>query len=93
MIDAETREPLPGAVITMLGTSMGANTDLDGRYTISNVPVGTYTVQAKMMGYETQNITGIKSINVAPRAGAWIETRRWSKYDCRARRPPRGGVD
>ncbi len=62
VIDAETREPLPGAVITMLGTSMGANTDLDGRYTISNVPVGTYTVQAKMMGYETQNITGIKSI-------------------------------
>lgn len=62
VIDAETREPLPGAVITMLGTAMGANTDLDGRYTISNVPVGTYTVQAKMMGYETQNITGIKSI-------------------------------
>jgi len=62
VIDAETREPLPGAVITMLGTAMGANTDLDGRYTIINVPVGTYTVQAKMMGYETQNITGIKSI-------------------------------
>ena len=58
--DAETREPLPGAVITILGNSMGANTDIDGRYTIINVPVGTYTVQAKMMGYETQNITDIK---------------------------------
>ena len=62
VIDGETREPLPGAVITLLGSAMGANTDLDGRYTIINVPVGTYTVQAKMMGYETQNVTGIKSI-------------------------------
>jgi len=62
VLDGETRESLPGAVITMLGTAMGANTDMDGRYSIINVPVGTYTVQAKMMGYETQNITGIKSI-------------------------------
>jgi hypothetical protein len=62
VIDAETREYLPGAVITVLGTSMCANTDLDGRYTIINVPVGTYTVQAKMLGYESQTFTGIKSI-------------------------------
>jgi len=31
---------------------------------------------------------------VAPRAGAWIETRGVSKIFCReTRRPPRGGVD
>jgi outer membrane receptor protein involved in Fe transport len=62
VIDAETREPLPGAVITVLGSAMGANTDVDGRYTIINVPVGTYSVQAKMMGYEPSTFTGIKSI-------------------------------
>jgi outer membrane receptor protein involved in Fe transport len=62
VIDAETRESLPGAVITLLGTAMGANTDMDGRYSIINVPVGTFSVQAKMMGYESQTFTGIKAI-------------------------------
>jgi len=62
VIDGETKESLPGAVITILGTAMGANTDIDGRYSIINVPVGTYSVQTKMMGYESQTFTGIKSI-------------------------------
>ncbi|MCU0607384.1 MAG: TonB-dependent receptor [Candidatus Edwardsbacteria bacterium] len=57
-----TNEPLPGAVVTILGTTLGANTDLDGRYMIINVPVGTYSVQAKMMGFETVTFTNVKSI-------------------------------
>jgi outer membrane receptor protein involved in Fe transport len=62
VLDGESNEPLPGAVVMVLGTSLGANTDLDGRFTIINVPVGTYSVQAKMMGYETQTIMNLKSI-------------------------------
>lgn len=62
VIDADTREPLPGAVVTVLGTSMGANTDLDGRYIIVNVPVGTYSVQSKMMGYDPMTVTNVKVI-------------------------------
>ncbi len=60
--DAKTKETLPGAVVVILGTGLGANTDIDGRYVIINVPVGTYSVQAKMMGYETMTITNIKAI-------------------------------
>ncbi|HBE73295.1 MAG TPA: hypothetical protein DDW31_04285 [candidate division Zixibacteria bacterium] len=60
VIDADTREPLPGAVVTVLGTAMGANTDLDGRYIIVNVPVGTYSVQARMMGYEMTTMTNVR---------------------------------
>ncbi|MDI6739461.1 MAG: TonB-dependent receptor [Candidatus Edwardsbacteria bacterium] len=62
VIDADTKEPLPGAVVTILGTALGANTDLDGRYMIINVAVGTYSVQAKMMGYSASTMTNVKSI-------------------------------
>jgi len=62
IMDDTTKEPIPGAVITIVGTAMGANTDLDGRYTILNVPVGTYSVQANMMGYDPKKITGVKAI-------------------------------
>lgn len=62
VIDADTKEPLPGAVVTVLGTNMGANTDLDGRYIIVNVPVGTYSVQARMMGYDPMTVTNVKVI-------------------------------
>ncbi|HAD81041.1 MAG: hypothetical protein A2509_04420 [Candidatus Edwardsbacteria bacterium RIFOXYD12_FULL_50_11] len=60
--DSETKEPVPGAVVELLGTSIGANTDLDGRYFIVNVPVGTYSLKARMMGFETVTITNVKSI-------------------------------
>ena len=62
VIDAETREPFPGAVITILGNSKGTNTDIDGRYTINNVKVGTYKVQARMMGYQSITVTGVKVV-------------------------------
>ncbi len=62
VVDADTKEPLPGAVVTVLGTTIGANTDLDGRYIIVNVPVGTYSVQAKMMGYDPMTVTNVKVI-------------------------------
>jgi hypothetical protein len=62
VIDAETKEPLPGAAVQILGTSIGAVTDIDGRYMIINVPVGTYSLQARMMGFDPTTVTGVKSI-------------------------------
>ncbi len=62
VIDADTKEPLPGAVVTVLGTTMGANTDLDGRFIIVNVPVATYSVQTRMMGYDPMTVTNVKVI-------------------------------
>jgi len=60
--DAETKEPLPGAVVELLGTTIGANTDIDGRYVIVNIPVGTYSLRARMMGYDPTTVTNVKSI-------------------------------
>ncbi len=49
--DAESGAPLPGVNVVIQGTSMGAATNLKGEYFIINVPVGTYTLKASMVGY------------------------------------------
>lgn len=45
-------EPLPFANVFIKGTSIGANTDLDGKYTIS-VPAGNHTLVFSFVGYQT----------------------------------------
>ncbi|MDX9760390.1 MAG: TonB-dependent receptor, partial [Bacteroidota bacterium] len=52
--DAITQEPLVGANVFVRETTLGAATDLDGRFTITNVPAGTYRVQVSMIGYKPQ---------------------------------------
>ncbi len=51
--DTESGIPLPGASVIIKGTSIGTSTDEDGEYFILNVPVGTYTVEASLIGYQT----------------------------------------
>ncbi|HRO41154.1 MAG TPA: carboxypeptidase regulatory-like domain-containing protein, partial [Flavobacteriales bacterium] len=52
--DADTREALIGAVVAVSGTEprIAATTDLDGRFTLANVPVGRIDVEVRMMGYD-----------------------------------------
>lgn len=52
--DGSTGDPLPGVNIIIVGTMKGAMTDLDGDYFIHNIPPGTYTIRAQMLGYQTQ---------------------------------------
>lgn len=49
--DKATGEPLIGVNIIIVGTSLGAATDVDGRYTILEVPPGNYQVQITYIGY------------------------------------------
>ena len=49
-------EPLPGANVFLVGTSMGATTDSLGQYIISKVPVGKYTISVGYIGYETSTM-------------------------------------
>ncbi len=52
--DAGNGEPLIGANVIIKGTSMGAASDIDGHYTILNVPVGPVTIKATYIGFEDQ---------------------------------------
>jgi len=59
--DAATGEALPGVNVLVTGTSLGAMTDLQGRYFIINVPPGRYTVKVSIVGYTSQEIQDVLS--------------------------------
>jgi len=57
--DRETKEPLIGANIVLEGTALGASTDVNGNYTILNVPAGSYNLRATYVGYQATTMTGV----------------------------------
>ncbi len=48
----QNKEPLPGANVQLVGTTLGAATDPEGYYTIINISPGTYTIQFSFIGYQ-----------------------------------------
>ncbi len=50
--DKEDGEPVIFATVSIEGTSLGTNTDLDGFFTLPNVPVGTQKVVVTFVGYQ-----------------------------------------
>ena len=59
VIDTESGEPLPGVAVSVVGTKLGALTDENGEYYILNVPVGTYTVRASLIGFAPVEFTNV----------------------------------
>lgn len=57
--DSRTGEPLIGANILLIDTHLGAVTDVNGKFTVIAVPVGTYKVQVSMVGYGKKVVTGV----------------------------------
>lgn len=57
--DATDNQSLPGANILLLDANgaqvTGAAAGMDGQYTISGIPAGSYTVQARFVGYQDSN--------------------------------------
>src|SRR6266550_2879196 len=58
--DATSGRPIAGAVVEVGGTRMSTMTRDSGQFVIPNVPVGTYTVRAKMIGYRAAEATGVR---------------------------------
>lgn len=48
--DRDTRQPLPGANVVLVGTSLGASTDLEGRFRFA-APPGAYTLRVSHVGH------------------------------------------
>jgi outer membrane receptor protein involved in Fe transport len=51
--DGVTGRPIAGAIVTVVGTDLQARTDADGRYVILNVPVGSHTLEATVIGEDS----------------------------------------
>jgi len=56
VLDAETGEPLPGAVIAIVDTPKGAWAEESGQFTISGLESGAYTVKCSHIGYQAQSL-------------------------------------
>ena len=55
-----TSEPLIGANVIILGTSLGAATDINGEFTITNVEAGVYSVKASFVGFQSKTISNLR---------------------------------
>ncbi|NOY89311.1 MAG: carboxypeptidase-like regulatory domain-containing protein, partial [FCB group bacterium] len=58
--DAANQQPLIGVTVAVQGTNWGAITDVDGRYNILNIPVGTYTLLITAVGYAKVEVTDVE---------------------------------
>ena len=59
VVDAASGQGIVAAGVQIVGTTIGAQSGLDGRYTILKVPAGTTTLQVRRIGYTPKTITGI----------------------------------
>ena len=55
-------EPLPTVSVRIIGSNLGAATDLDGKYTIRNIRPGEYTIEISFLGFKRVQVTGIRVI-------------------------------
>ena len=60
--DADTQEPLIGANIVLLGTELGAATDINGNYFVLNIEPGDYDVKVSYVGYGEKIVQAIRIV-------------------------------
>ena len=54
--DSDTGDPLVGANVIVVGTNLGAATDVNGEYSISRVPAGAQRLNANYIGYASKSM-------------------------------------
>lgn len=74
VIDKKTGEKLPGANVTIIGTTYGSATNLNGEYFILQVPPGEYTLKFSVIGYKDFIVQDVKvSSELTTRIDAELE--------------------
>lgn len=58
--DKSTGETLIGLTVGIEGTTKGAVTDVDGKYTLQGLIPGKYNLSFRYLGYQAKSITGIE---------------------------------
>jgi len=60
VVDASTGEPVVGSTVQIVGTKFGAYTNVNGSYTIKNLPVGSYSIKVTSVGYGPKTVEQVK---------------------------------
>jgi hypothetical protein len=85
--DARTCAPIPYANVIVVGATIGAMTDRQGRFRISNVPPGKWDVRAMMILYRASVVT----VSIAPDDSVhadFVLNRKWAdRVDPKPSRP------
>ena len=55
VVDAKSGEHVPYAIIHVKGTTIATTTDMTGHFFLKNLPEGTFTIEAKYIGYTTMS--------------------------------------
>jgi hypothetical protein len=58
--DKKNKETLPGVMITIEGTTIGASADIEGHFIIPNIKPGKYKVKASYISYTTLLFEDVK---------------------------------
>lgn len=59
VFDIETQATIPGANISIAGTTLGTASSADGSFRIANVPVGRHDIVATFIGYESVTLPNV----------------------------------
>jgi TonB-dependent receptor len=59
IIDHKSQETIVGANVVIEGTTVGASTDIDGKFEIPNLKPGTYNIVVSFVTYKTQTVTDV----------------------------------
>ncbi len=60
VVDLQTGEPLIGANVIVVGSSIGAATDANGDFVLLNLEAGVYDVRASYLGYQAITLTNVR---------------------------------
>lgn len=59
VLDRQTGDPLVGAIVFLEGTQIGITCDIEGRFQLFDVPIGTYVQASSMIDYQDASIIGV----------------------------------
>src|SRR5207247_2630927 len=51
VVDSQTTQPINGARITVVGTTLVTGSDADGRFSVGGVPAGSHQIRVTRIGY------------------------------------------
>jgi Ca-activated chloride channel family protein len=92
LTDKENGEPIVGASIQVVGTKFGAMTDPDGKYRISRLDPGTYSLRFSSVEYSTEDVNCVQVRAACTSTVNWKLARKVTdldnKIECAASKDP-----